>query len=300
MASVTRQSLPSDWTTAVTWNGTSDTWANFGGSWWYVNTETTISIKGSLWKRVKKDFLRTINIVSRYSDNISFNFRFLESVGVSDKAGRECCINNKDTFGISDGEKITKVVDLVNIQPIKFTLDFTDTRCLIRDFTETISISSHFSKEPIINKYSHFNICDDLLRNCNAVIADILVSTGEIDESVPAGYGPWKPFVSGDYKYKDALIRAELNKGVLSQYTVFVDLPDIKDMGKSRVEARSTWIPFTQSFYNVPEVTITMFGSTSFVMPLVTEVKLDGFFVCLKDSGGNNVEGTIAWQALGC
>ena len=124
---------------------------------------------------------------------------------------------------------------------------------------------------------------------------------------IPAGYEPWQPFVSGDYTYKDALLKCRVSamntegRTLLSSYKVFVDLPDIQDHAVTKVGAEKTWIPFELEFYQVPEVTITMTGSTGkVIIPNILEVTLKGFYVELRDTSNVLCAGTISWQALGC
>ena len=182
-----------------------------------------------------------------------------------------------------------------------------DTRTMSRNIREQVVFSDSVFKHLESHSKSQVSVHDEILENSRAVISDIIISDNEIDVDIPAGYEPWQPFVSGDYTYKDALLKCRVSamntegRTLLSSYKVFVDLPDIQDHAVTKVEAEKTWIPFELDFYQVPEVTITMTGSTGkVIIPNILEVNLKGFYVELRDTSNVLCAGTISWQALGC
>ena len=176
-----------------------------------------------------------------------------------------------------------------------------------RNFDENVHVTDMSAKESVVSNHEAIILHEDMLNNSGAVVSDIIISSTEIPTMLPAGYGDWQPFVSGDYKYKEALLKCVMkiegstNTIVLPKYTVFVDLPDIQDHAVTRIEsAENTYIPFNLDFYRVPEVTITTVGGMEVVIPIITKVTEDGFWVELRNLDNELSTGTISWSALGC
>ena len=153
------------------------------------------------------------------------------------------------------------------------------------------------------------NIKDLRVHNSNAVVSDIIIGNNQIPTDAPAGYSDWAQFVSGDYTYKDALVKMEVkseeNATVVEipEYKVVVDLPDIVDKGIFRIdEPIEKFIPFNVEFYQPPNVAITAVstdGFDDFYMPVYTTGRTDGFFVKLVGSDKQLKVGMISWQAVG-
>ena len=176
-----------------------------------------------------------------------------------------------------------------------------------RSFSENVTVIDKGAKSITVNNDESIVFAEDILNNSGAVISDIIVSSTEIPTMLPAGYGDWQPFVSGDYKYKEALLKCvmkiegSMNTIVLPKYTVFVDLPDIQDHAVTKIEtAENTYIPFNLDFYRTPEVTITTVGGMEVVIPVITKVTDEGFWVELRNLDKELSTGTISWSALGC
>lgn len=171
----------------------------------------------------------------------------------------------------------------------------------------------HIREKPLRKikpQYScNVNIKDLRVHNSNAVVSDIIIGNNQIPTDAPAGYSDWAQFVSGDYTYKDALVKMEVkseeNATVVEipEYKVVVDLPDIVDKGIFRIdEPIEKFIPFNVEFYQPPNVAITAVstdGFDDFYMPVYTTGRTDGFFVKLVGSDKQLKVGMISWQAVG-
>lgn len=218
-------------------------------------------------------------------------------------------------FDVSKSQSTDISVDVVNSnvpsllkkEAVVVQEDARGTVTFARNFSESISIADEASKDIAVNNHEPIVLQEDMLNNSGAVVSDIIVSATEIPTMLPAGYGDWQPFVSGDYKYREALLKCVMkiegntNTIVLPKYTVFVDLPDIQDHAVTRIEsAENTYIPFNLDFYRVPEVTITTVGGMEVVIPIITKVTEDGFWVELRNLDKELSTGTISWSALGC
>lgn len=178
-----------------------------------------------------------------------------------------------------------------------------------RLFNKNTYVSERNSHEVKRSYDCNVVVNDKRVHNSNAVISDIIVNNKDIPVDSPAGYSEWIPFISGDYTYKDALMKCEIkseeNATVVEipEYKVFVDLPDIIDKGTVRLdEAREKFVPFNIEFYQEPTVTITAMSvdsSDSFFVPVCSAGRLDGFFVKLVGVDGKLKTGMISWQAVG-
>lgn len=170
---------------------------------------------------------------------------------------------------------------------------------------EINGISAVGSYAPV-GSFSEIKLYSESGHRANAVIADIIISTEDIDTTKPIGYSDWIPFVGGDYTYKDALIRTIMThngldgRPLLTNLVIYADLPNIQDHGTLAIGAEETWIQFAIKFYEPPDVTVTTIASTAVAVPNVTRVTRDGFAVVLRDTSSELVAGTISWTAAGC
>lgn len=246
----------------------------------------------------------------------------MESISIKDSLAKHKISRLKDSISISDIVKLLPLLHIYNSLSVQDRHSITqslalkevlvigqyniDTKTLSKLFDEAITVlDTHCNSLSKIGQ-EQLNVLIERIRNSNSVIGDIVISTNDIADDVPAGYEEWQPFVSGDYTYKDALIKCVLStttldyNALLTNYTVYVDLPDLQDHDVTSIPAEKTFVPFSLDFYQVPDVTITMTGSTQVVIPHIVEVTLEGFYVELRNMDNELVAGKISWQALGC
>ena len=268
-----------------------------------INNKESLTIEDRLLPRL---FIKALSDEVTFKELCSKNklSRLYDAVAIADKKDVHPNIVSKDSFSIQEHRTIN--AKLLMLELLKVADKYTDKRVMYRWFYETAKITDKRYLNLTKLEKQQFKVICELMENSNAVISDIVISTSDIITDVPAGYGAWKPFVSGDYTYKDALIKAVLQSftldynALLSEYKVFVDLPDIQDHAVTNVPAEKTYIPFNLEFYQIPEVTITATGSTKVLIPHIVEVTLEGFYVELRDANNNLTAGKISWQALGC
>ena len=268
-----------------------------------VNNKESLGVEDKLLPRL---YVKTLPRSITFKELCSKNklSRLYDIVGITDKKDVHPNIVSKDSFSIQEHRTIN--ANLLMLELLKVADKYTDKRVMYRWFYETAKITDKRCLNLTKLEKQQFKVICELMENSNAVISDIVISTSDIITDVPAGYGAWKPFVSGDYTYKDALIKAVLQSftldynALLSEYKVFVDLPDIQDHAVTNVPAEKTYIPFNLEFYQIPEVTITATGSTKVLIPHIVEVTLEGFYVELRDTNNSLTAGKISWQALGC
>lgn len=308
MVTVERQPLASKWgkLDSAKWSEAAGTWkVNGYSSLWVVNVSDGIALSESHHKAITDNINIPIHIGSSYADNIRYHIRVLERFSITPKLSKQRYEKFTDPVRIADSGNSSVALRINTLIDVREAVS--DTRTMSRNIREQVAFSDSVSKHLVSHGKSQVSVHDEILENSRAVISDIIISDTEIDVDIPAGYEPWQPFVSGDYTYKDALLKCRVSamntegRTLLSSYKVFVDLPDIQDHAVTKVEAEKTWIPFELEFYQIPEVTITMTGSTGkVIIPNILEVNLKGFYVELRDTSNVLCAGTISWQALGC
>lgn len=308
MVTVERQPLASKWgkLDSAKWSEAAGTWkVNGYSSLWVVNVSDGIALNESHHKAVTANENIPIHVVSSYADNIKYHIRVLERFSITPKLSKHRYEKFTESVLIADSSNSSVALKINTL--LRMLEAVSDLRTMSRNIREQVIFSESVSKHLESYSKSLVSIHDELLENSRAVISDIIISDNEIDVDIPAGYEPWQPFVSGDYTYKDALLKCRVSamntegRTLLSSYKVFVDLPDIQDHAVTKVEAEKTWIPFELEFYQIPEVTITMTGSTGkVIIPNILEVNTKGFYVELRDTSNVLCAGIISWQALGC
>lgn len=273
--------------------------------WFYRNPCESLILSERPCKILESQINEKVSCVDSYSGHGYFSRFFDEYMNTNDKHSLSPVLNSSEPFTIKDNQFLHF---FENAKERLVIADVFDRKMILsRVFSETLNVANKLCKD-ILKPYSaHVNIAGSILQKSDAILSDIIISLVDIPTDVPADYEPWRPFVSGDYTYKDALIKCKISapktesRLLLYEYKIFVDLPDIQDHAITKIKAEKTWIPFTLDFYQVPEVTITMVGGTGkIVIPYIIDVDLSGFYVELRDSAGNLSAGTISWQALGC
>lgn len=189
-----------------------------------------------------------------------------------------------------------------------------------RDFLENISVHDDEYSVYIAAYKETCKLIDEIVHNSNGVLYDISFSEGPLSReefksavNTPAGYSPFVDFRVGDYEYKDAIYRFVMQKKdldvnpLLSDLSVHVDIPDTNDRGTANIPAEVTRVYFNKSYYNPPEVVVTVIGgseSSGMVIPyLISTDKYDDsgryFEVKLVNDSGTVVSGMISWTAKG-
>ena len=308
MITVEKQPLASKWGKlgSAKWSEAVGTWEINGySSLWVIDVSDVITLNKSHHKVVTANENIPIHVGSSYADNIKYHIRVLERFSITPKLSKHRYEKFAESVRIADNSNTSVALKINTL--LRMLEAVSDTRTMSRNIREQVVFSDSVFKHLESYSKSRVSVHDELLENSRAVISDIIISDSEIDVDIPAGYEPWQPFVSGDYTYKDALLKCRVSamntegRTLLSSYKVFVDLPDIQDHAVTKVAAEKTWIPFALEFYQIPEVTITMTGSTGkVIIPNILEVNTKGFYVELRDTSNVLCAGTISWQALGC
>ena len=259
-----------------------------------------------------KKVLSNLNFSETYTDNILFMIRAMESILFTETPKKTTAIPKSEVFAITD--KGIKSAGKVN----KETLHTTDGNTIDRDvsyhrvLTEAVHLVDKVAKHLSFTREEAMNLMTDILRRANATISDIVISTGDmtLEEfsalSTPAGFEEFKDFLSGELNYKDALVKVIMEAGITSgrplitEWKLNVDVPDVVDKGTADLTAGTTTrVNFNRSFYEPPEVNVTLKGGTVIASPRITNITTTYFDVELIGTGGTQIAGTISWTSLG-
>jgi hypothetical protein len=253
-----------------------------------------------------------INVAEVYFDYIGFILKVIESILTVDTPQKHITDVQHDTFSTDDathnnpGMVSSDALHLADTAP-------ETTSSFVRTFSDTLATIDMLAKQSNIKWSEVMNLMADILRNANAVISDIVFQTGDmtLDDFValaaPAGYEQFRDFISGDLQYQKALVKIILEAGIttgrpmIDEWKLTVDAEDIPDRGTASVAAATTRVYFNRSYYQVPEVSVTVKGGIGEVpTPRIVEVTRTYFDVELVDKTGALVAGTISWASLGC
>lgn len=269
----------------------------------------TLDIVERQFKDIDNVELETINFAEKDSKKVTSIST--EGVNFEEIPQNHPTSMNLETFGIA--EEVYK--DYIRAVYVSLTVDeeYTDKVSFIRTYTETLDIIDEVAKDFGLNKLVALQIIESWLRHANATISDIAISNIEMTLEnfgmalSPVGYTDFKNFQTGDYTYKDALIRIILEAGVTSdrpnidKWEFNVDLPDVTDRGTTHLTLANQplTVTFNRKFYTVPEVIITVkSASTTGAKVSIGTITSSGFTVELKD-GATTIDGYISWSAVG-
>ena len=152
-------------------------------------------------------------------------------------------------------------------------------------------------------------------RRPRGVYANIQVDDGDLTEAqflelmnkeIPEGYSDFEPFITGNYHYRYALVKAVIQSemvGVspsIKKMALTVDVPDINDNGVNEtVSALGTDIAFKKTFTVPPTVNVTVVSSVTACYPRLSRLTEKYFTVELVDVSGSLVSGRVNWWAEG-
>ncbi len=185
--------------------------------------------------------------------------------------------------------------------------------------SEAWKISSKYGNTVTLPFADSFSMYDTLLRPAQGVMSDLMFEDASewtlnsmatyMFKGKHAGYENFKPFIAGDYTYDKALFRtaieaASQDRGLIEQWQITVDVPDINDRGSAEVVDANYELKvlFNQTFHIAPEVVCTIRSGAS-AAPItinITEITETYFKVQLVNSlTGKATTGRFIWSAQG-
>lgn len=127
------------------------------------------------------------------------------------------------------------------------------------------------------------------------------------NSNAPINYQELRPFIPGEYEYKDAYAGFRLSRppssgrfGVANS-TVYVDVEDTVEKGTVQASSGElTQVNFSKRFYTSPQIMTSLLYTTENCYVEVSEVTAEYFKFGLKStSTGNYIAGEINWLADG-
>lgn len=168
---------------------------------------------------------------------------------------------------------------------------------IIKMFGETLKVRDTFVRRgPAV-------LSNIVLRSDVLTFAQFLAEDHTV---VGNGYGPYKPFIAGDYDLSKALIKISLKREAASQDLRVTagkfnaDRPIITDSGQVTASTGGTVaVSFSKEFLTAPVVSSAFVSSTGVGIVRITGITSTGFNIDLVDNSGTRIAGTIGWIAQG-
>ena len=225
---------------------------------------------------------------------------FTENATIRDAETANIGKNNQDTLALAE--------------------NFSRLTRFVRGFSEPITVmEAHRRLVDLFKRENEISIRAIRIRQTPCgVLSDIVVNNHAItlDEfnrlaNKASGYNFFTEFKVGEYEYKDALYRIAIRKKnsvsnpLVYDYTIHVDIDDVKDRGTADIPAEETKVYFNRTYYTTPDVVVIVCGGAegSVVIPSITEQGEDNrgkyFKIILKDATGKVVAGRISWNSNG-
>lgn len=253
-------------------------------------------------------------LAETYVDYINFILSVTESLILGDISAKASSRPEEEAFALGDDRQSLSAKEMA--EPLSVSEGNQAITAFWRDLSEAFGLdelgAKHFGRV-----YDEaVGLADALLRHANAVMADLAVRSGPMDEAAfralvadkaPLGYGRFRDLVPGDYEYTKAIVGLLLSAPVTGDRTAIsnavlnVDVPDVRDRGTASVPAGGVDVAFNRGFAEPPEVQVTLKAGGAPSLPEVLSITTTGFTVRLLDAadGVTPVAGTASWSALG-
>lgn len=192
----------------------------------------------------------------------------------------------------------------------RFACEFSEPMTVAEDYRRLVDLfkrENEVSIRAIRIRQTPCGVLSDIVVNNHAITLDEFNRLA----NKASGYNSFTEFKVGEYEYQDALYRLAVRKKnsasnpLVYDYTIHVDIDDVKDRGTADIPAEETKVYFNRTYYTTPDVVVIVCGGTegSVVIPSITEQGEDNkgkyFKIILKDATGKIVAGRISWNSNG-
>ena len=280
----------------------------------YKSFDETVHYTERWTKKTGKTLAELLGLAELYSSIEEFNPMFAESFYVVDLLLKEYNQSLEESAAVEDAKPTA--VRLSKLEAFNLVEDYANTLAWSRILAENFLFSESYHRALGVNKPEAFNVQDTFVRQGPMIVSDLQLRGDEVtlgsfllnvQNNVPSGYGPFQPFVIGDYDITKALIKITMQRESPAQDLrllsgkVFIDVADVTDRGNITISttAGPVTIAFTRKFLIPPVVSVTRIGSSGGASPRITNVTRTNFQIELVDSSGNRVLGDANWQAEG-
>lgn len=180
--------------------------------------------------------------------------------------------------------------------------------------SRTLAFSESLTKDISKNVSETLAVIDTILRNANAVVFDLKVSSDVLEkdqmarlaDSPPVGYTNFQTLHPGDYTYQDALVGIRITgpntsgQAGVSALRHNVDIEDITERGEATVASSGTTrVNFTKSFSTAPEVVAAFKSGATLGIPKIIGITTTYFDVELYDTSNSQITGDITYAIIG-
>lgn len=285
---------------------------------YYKSFSSAISASEFVWKKceaVKKEtLLNSLLMRSRTSFDrfikehlqaIEMPFKriykpFAENAALKDAKKTNTVKNNQDA--IASLENFSRLA--------RFARGFSEPMTVAEDYRRLVDVfkrENEISIRAIRIRQTPCGVLSDIVVNNHAITLDEFNRLA----NKASGYNSFTEFKVGEYEYQDALYRLAVKKKnsasnpLVYDYTIHVDIDDVKDRGTADIPAEETKVYFNRTYYTTPDVVVIVCGGAegSVVIPSITEQGEDNrgkyFKIILKDATGKVVAGRISWNSNG-
>ncbi len=264
-----------------------------------VKKETLLN---SLLMRSQASFDR---FIKEHMQTIEMPFKriykpFAENTALRDAKMANTVKHNQDA--IASSENFSRLA--------RFAREFSEPMTVAEDYRRLVDLfkrENEISIRSIRIKQTPCGVLSDIVVNNHAITLDEFNRLA----NKASGYNSFTEFKVGEYEYQDALYRLAVRKKnsasnlLVYDYTIHVDIDDVKDRGTADIPAEETKVYFNRTYYTTPDVVVIVCGGTegSVVIPSITGQGEDNrgkyFKIILKDATGKVVAGRISWNSNG-
>lgn len=264
-----------------------------------VKKETLLN---SLLMRSQASFDR---FIKEHMQTIEMPFKriykpFAENTALRDAKMANTVKHNQDA--IASSENFSRLA--------RFAREFIEPMTVAEDYRRLVDLfkrENEISIRSIRIKQTPCGVLSDIVVNNHAITLDEFNRLA----NKASGYNSFTEFKVGEYEYQDALYRLAVRKKnsasnpLVYDYTIHVDIDDVKDRGTADIPAEETKVYFNRTYYTTPDVVVIVCGGTegSVVIPSITGQGEDNrgkyFKIILKDATGKVVAGRISWNSNG-
>jgi len=264
-----------------------------------VKKETLLN---SLLMRSQASFDR---FIKEHMQTIEMPFKriykpFAENTALRDAKMANTVKHNQDA--IASSENFSRLA--------RFAREFSEPMTVAEDYRRLVDLfkrENEISIRSIRIKQTPCGVLSDIVVNNHAITLDEFNRLA----NKASGYNSFTEFKVGEYEYQDALYRLAVKKKnsasnlLVYDYTIHVDIDDVKDRGTADIPAEETKVYFNRTYYTTPDVVVIVCGGTegSVVIPSITGQGEDNrgkyFKIILKDATGKVVAGRISWNSNG-
>lgn len=242
--------------------------------------------------------------------------RVRESISFSDRQDGQGLINRaSETVSLS--EEMHVEYESITGEPFALVVEVgTEMDASLRA-SESFSISETNRVDFTARRTEEISVVDDSDIGPDAVFMDVAVHSGDfspaevedISEYGPSGYGRFKPFRPGQYKFSEAMFKTEMRSLAaralprIDEMTLTADVDDKSQRGTITVSGAPTGfatVVFSTPFFSVPEVIAVWRSGSSPCTVETYDITETGFKAKLKRISDNvYVNGTFTYAALG-